>query len=39
MKSRSTDEQYTKLISDLREKMKFLADKKATKVYEYKFLY
>ena len=38
MKSRSTDMQYTKLIADLREKLKVLADKIAIKVFEYEFL-
>ncbi len=38
MKSRSTDEKYTKLIGDLREKLNLLADKIKPKVYEYEFL-
>ena len=38
MNSRSTDEIYTKLIGNLREKLNFLADKIAPKVYEYGFL-
>jgi hypothetical protein len=38
MKSRSSDETYTKLIGELREKIKVLADKIALKVYEYEFL-
>ena len=38
MKSRSSDETYSKLIGDLREKLKVLADKISLKVYEYEFL-
>ncbi len=38
MKSRSTDEQYTNLIGDLRVKLKVLADKIAIKVYEFEYL-
>jgi hypothetical protein len=38
MNNKSTDELYTKLIGDLREKLNLLADKIAPKVYEYGFL-
>jgi len=38
MNAKSTDEKYTELIGDLREKLNLLADKIAPKVYEYKFL-
>ncbi len=38
MNSKSTDEKYTKLIGNLRGKLKLLADKIAPKVYEYGFL-
>ncbi|MCL1946240.1 MAG: hypothetical protein FWF51_03680 [Chitinivibrionia bacterium] len=38
MNSRSEDEKYTELISNLREKMKILAKKIEPKVYEYEFL-
>jgi hypothetical protein len=38
MNNNSNDEKYMKLISVLREKMKFLAKKIEPKVYEYGFL-
>jgi hypothetical protein len=38
MNSKSSDETYMKLISDLREKLRQLADKIEPKVYEYEFL-
>lgn len=38
MNSRSNDEQYTKLIGELREKLNLLAKKIEPKVYEYGFL-
>lgn len=38
MNSKSADEKYTKLIGDLRGKLKLLADKITPKVYEYGFL-
>lgn len=38
MNAKSTDEKYTKLISDLRLKLNLLADKITPKVYEYEFL-
>ena len=38
MNNKSTDEKYTLLISDLRNKLKELAQKIAPKVYEYGFL-
>ncbi len=38
MNSRSTDEQYTLLISNLRQKLNTLAHKIVPKVYEYQFL-
>jgi hypothetical protein len=38
MNAKSTDEKYTELISDLRQKLNLLADKIAPKVYEYEFL-
>ncbi len=38
MKSKSTDEKYTKLIGDLREKLNLLAEKITPKIYEYEFL-
>ena len=38
MNSRSNDEKYTELISDLREKLNLLTDKIIPKIYEYEFL-
>jgi hypothetical protein len=38
MNSRSTDEEYTRLIGNLREKLNLLADKITPKIYEYEFL-
>jgi hypothetical protein len=38
MNARSTDEQYTQLIGNLRARLSLLADKIAPKVYEYEFL-
>ena len=38
MKTKSDDEKYTELISDLRNKMKLLAKQIEPKVYEYGFL-
>jgi hypothetical protein len=38
MKSKSTDEKYTELITDLREKLNIIADKIKPKIYEYEFL-
>jgi hypothetical protein len=38
MNAKSTDEKYTELISDLRQKLNLLADKITPKVYEYEFL-
>ncbi len=38
MNSKSSDEIYTKLIADLRDKLDILAQKIETKVYEYEFL-
>jgi len=38
MNAKSSDENYTKLIALLREKLNLLADKIAPKVYEYEFL-
>lgn len=38
MKNKSNDETYTKLITELREKLKLLAQKIEPKVYEYGFL-
>ena len=38
MNNKSADEHYSKLISDLREKLKALAKKIEPKVYEYEFL-
>ncbi len=38
MNANSTDDKYTKLIGDLRQKLNLLADKIAPKVYEYDFL-
>jgi hypothetical protein len=38
MNSRSDNETYTKLITDLRDKLDLLADKITPKVYEYEFL-
>ncbi|TAF60517.1 MAG: hypothetical protein EAZ57_07350 [Cytophagales bacterium] len=38
MNSKSTDEKYTELIGNLRQKLNILADKIAPKVYEYEFL-
>jgi hypothetical protein len=38
MNSRSSDEQYTNLIGDLREKLELLADKIKPKIYDYGFL-
>jgi hypothetical protein len=38
MNNKSSDETYTRLISDLREKLRQLADKIEPKVYEYEFL-
>ncbi len=38
MNAKSTDNKYTELIGDLRQKINLLADKIAPKVYEYEFL-
>lgn len=38
MNAKSTDDKYTELIGDLRQKLNSLADKIAPKVYEYEFL-
>lgn len=38
MNAKSTDEKYTELIGNLRQKLNLLADKIAPKVYEYEFL-
>ncbi len=38
MNAKSTDQKYTELIGDLRQKLNLLADKIAPKVYEYEFL-
>jgi len=38
MNSKSTDEEYNKLMGGLREKMKILAKAIEPKVYEYRFL-
>ena len=38
MNNKSTDEKYTELIGNLREKLKLLAKKIEPKVYEYEFL-
>ncbi len=38
MNSKSTDEKYTNLLADLREKLNQLADKITQKIYEYEFL-
>jgi len=38
MNNKSTNETYTKLISDLREKLKSLASKIQPKIYQYQFL-
>jgi hypothetical protein len=38
MKSKSSDEKYTELITDLREKLNIIADKIKPKIYEYEFL-
>lgn len=38
MNSKSTDDKYTELIGNLRQKLNLLADKNAPKVYEYEFL-
>jgi hypothetical protein len=38
MNAKSTDQKYTALIGDLRQKLNLLADKIAPKVYEYEFL-
>ena len=38
MNSRSADEKYTLLISELRNKLKVVADKIKSKIYEYEFL-
>ncbi|WP_372473842.1 hypothetical protein AB4865_00825 [Capnocytophaga sp. ARDL2] len=38
MNNKSTDERYTTLIGELREKLKILADKIKPKIYEYGFL-
>lgn len=38
MNNKSTNETYTKLISDLREKLKSLASKIQPKIYQYNFL-
>ena len=38
MNAKSTDEKYTELIGDLRQKLNLLADKITPKVYEYEFL-
>ena len=38
MNSKSNDEKYTELISDLRNKLNVLADNIKPKIYEYEFL-
>jgi hypothetical protein len=38
MNNKSTDEKYTELITDLREKLNIIADKLKPKIYEYEFL-
>ena len=38
MNAKSTDEKYTELIGNLRQKLNLLSDKIAPKVYEYEFL-
>lgn len=38
MNAKSTNEKYTELIGELRQKLNLLADKIAPKVYEYEFL-
>jgi len=38
MNNKSTDEKYTELIANLRQKQNLLSDKIAPKVYEYEFL-
>ena len=38
MNSKSEDEKYTKLISELQYRLNFLADKIKPKIYEYEFL-
>ena len=38
MNNKSTDEKYTELIADLRQKQNILADKIKPKIYEYEFL-
>jgi hypothetical protein len=38
MNNKSTDEEYSELIGNLRQKLNLLADKIAPKVYEYEFL-
>lgn len=38
MNNKSTDEKYTELIADLRQKQNILADKITPKIYEYEFL-
>lgn len=38
MNTESTDEQYTKLITDLREKLKVLAKQIEPRIYQYGFL-
>lgn len=38
MNNKSTDEKYTTLIANLREKLNILADKIKPKIYEYEFL-
>jgi hypothetical protein len=38
MNAKSTDEKYSELIGNLRQKLNLLADKIAPKVYEYEFL-
>jgi hypothetical protein len=38
MNARSTDEKYTELIGNLRQKLNLLSDKIAPKVYEFEFL-
>jgi len=38
MNNKSTEEKYTELIADLRQKQNILADKIKPKIYEYGFL-
>ena len=38
MNNKSTDEHYTELLANLREKLNILADKIKPKIYEYEFL-